>query len=60
MDEEKYYLYRWPFFDPPPPWLKMDDKMQRQFAQMEIKFQLKELELQQQKFQEFAKMAGIV
>ena len=46
-------------WDPIPPWLKLDEKMIRQFAQMEIKFQQKELELQQQKVQEFGKMMGV-
>lgn len=65
MDDEKrmellFELLRRPIpWDPIPGWLKLDEKMQRQFAQMEIKFQMKELELQQQKLQEFVKMTGI-
>ena len=46
-------------WDPIPPWLKLDEKIQRQFAQMEIRFALKEVEIQQQKIQEFGKMIGI-
>jgi hypothetical protein len=55
-----YQLLRRPIpWDPIPPWLKLDDKMQRQFNQMEVRFQLKEAELQQQKLQEFGKMFGV-
>lgn len=55
-----YQLLRRPIpWDPIPPWLKLDDKLQRQFNQMEIRFQLKEAELQQQKLQEFGKMFGV-
>lgn len=55
-----FHLLRRPIpWDPIPPWLKLDDKMQHQFSQMEIRFQLKEAELQQQKLQEFGKMFGV-
>jgi hypothetical protein len=65
MDDERkmellFDLMKRPIpWDPIPPWLKLDEKMQRQFAQMEIKFQIKEFELQQQKLQEFTKIVGI-
>ncbi len=65
MDEEKrmeflFELLHRPIpWDPIPPWLKLDEKIQRQFAQMEIRLALKEVEIQQQKIQEFGKMIGI-
>ncbi len=45
-------------WDPIPPWLKLDDKMLRQFAQLELKFRKMELDIQQQKLQEFGKIMG--
>ncbi len=64
MDENRleflFELLRRPIpWDPIPPWLKLDDKLQKQFAQMEIKFHLKELELQQQKLQEISKIMDV-
>ena len=45
-------------WDPVPPWVNLDDKLQRQFAQMELKFMKMELDIQQQKLQEFGKILG--
>jgi len=58
MDEERF-LYVWRKWDPPPPWVKFDDKMQRQFTQMEIKFLKMELDIQQQKLKEFGNIVGM-
>lgn len=55
-----FQLLRRPIpWDPIPPWLRLDDKMVKQFTKMEIQFQQKEQELQQQKLQEFSKMMGV-
>lgn len=45
-------------WDPIPPWLKLDDEIQRKFAQMELKFKNMELDIQQQKLQELGKILG--
>ena len=46
-------------WDPIPPWLRLDDRVMKQFVEMEVRFQMKEVELQQQKLQEFGKMMKI-
>lgn len=46
-------------WDPIPEWLKLDDRVMKQFVEMEVRFQMKEVELQQQKLQEFGKMMKI-
>jgi hypothetical protein len=45
-------------WDPLPPWMKFDDKFSQKFAQLEIQFRVKELDLQRQKLEEFGKMVG--
>ena len=45
-------------WDRVPSWVELDDKMQRQFAQMELKFMKMELDIQQQKLQELGKILG--
>lgn len=46
-------------WDPIPEWLRLDEDMIRQFAAMEIQFQIREAQLQQEKLQTFAKMMRI-
>jgi hypothetical protein len=62
--EPQYELPRylhpyWWRFDPAPPWLKLDEDDLRRFAEMEVRFQLRELELQQEKLQELSKIMKI-
>jgi len=45
-------------WDPIPPWVKLDEKMQHQFAQMELKFMKMELDIRQQKLAEIGKIVG--
>ncbi len=64
MDDEKWLefffqlLHRPIPWDPPPIGVKFDDKMMRQFAQMEIKFLQRQTELFQQKLGELAKITA--
>ena len=64
MSEERveniFHLLRRPIpWDPVPPWLRFKDEQWRDFAAMEMRFQAKFQELETQKLQEFAKIAGI-
>lgn len=51
-------LLRPPVWDPIPPWLEFDKERLNRFAQLEIQFKMRELQLQQEKLQEFTKMIG--
>ena len=51
-------LLRPPIWDPIPPWLELDKERLQRFAHLEIEFKMKELQLQQEKLQEFTKMIG--
>ena len=65
MDEEErirllFELLHRPIpWDPIPPWLKLNERMIKEFTQMEINFQLKEAALQQEKLQAFGKLMGV-
>jgi len=47
-----------PIWDPIPPWLEFDKERLQRFAELEIQFKMKELQLQQEKLQEFTQMIG--
>jgi hypothetical protein len=51
-------LLRPPIWDPAPPWLDLERERLQRFAELEIRFKLKELQLQQEKLEEFSKMLG--
>jgi len=65
MDDEKkiesiYELLHRPIpWDPIPPWLRLTKEQLDRFAKMEIEFQRKELEIQQQKLKELGSIAGL-
>lgn len=48
---------RW-VWDPPPPWLKLDEEMLHRFAQVELEFKQKELEIQMEKIQAIREVMG--
>jgi hypothetical protein len=45
-----------PIWDPIPPWLEFDKERLQRFAELEIQFKMKELQLQQEKLQEFTNL----
>jgi hypothetical protein len=47
-----------PWWDPLPPWLNLKDDLLRRFAELEIQFKIRELQLQQEKLEKFSKMLG--
>ena len=51
-------ILRPPCWDPPPPWLKFNDDILRRFTELEIQFKIKELQIQQEKLEQFGKMMG--
>jgi hypothetical protein len=58
--ENLFLLLRRPiFWDPVPPWIKLKEEQFREFTAMEMRFEAKFQELETQKLQEFAKIAGI-
>jgi hypothetical protein len=46
-------------WDPIPEWLKLDERVMKQFVEMEIRFQQREVALQQEKLEAFGKMMKI-
>ena len=53
---EKYWKVPW--WDPVPPWLKLDEARLHRFAALEVQFKIKELQMQQEKLEEFSRMLG--
>ena len=51
-------ILRPPYWDPVPPWLELDRERLRRFADMEIEFKIKELQVQQEKLQQFQQLLG--
>jgi hypothetical protein len=51
-------IFRPPYWDPVPPWLKFNEDVLRRFADLEIKFKIKELQIQQEKLERFSDMVG--
>jgi hypothetical protein len=51
-------IFRPPYWDPVPPWLKFNENILRRFAALEIEFKIKELEIQQEKLKQFSEMVG--
>lgn len=49
-------ILRPPIWDPPPPWLELDRDRIRRFTELEIQFKIRELQIQQEKLQEFGKI----
>jgi hypothetical protein len=47
-----------PYWDPIPPWLELNKDLLIRFTQLEIEFKTKELQIQQEKLQEFGKLIG--
>jgi hypothetical protein len=47
-----------PYWDPIPPWLDLDRERLQRFAELEIQFKIRELQIQQEKLQEFGKVIG--
>lgn len=45
-------------WDPPPFWLKLDEKMLHQFAQIELDFKLKEQEIKLEKMRALREIIG--
>ena len=55
-EETLVEILRPPCWDPIPPWLKFNDDLVNRFAKLEIQFKIKELQLQQEKLEQFSKM----
>ena len=51
-------IFRHPIWDPVPPWLRFNENILRRFADLEIKFKIRELEIQKEKLEEFSRMIG--
>lgn len=45
-----------PIFDPIPPWLVLNKEQLEQFAKVQLEFKIKELQIQQEKFQNLKEM----
>jgi len=48
----------WPPWDPIPDWAQLAEEQFKAFAHLEIKFQMQELEIQQEKLKQFGEMLG--
>jgi hypothetical protein len=46
-------------WDPIPEWLKLDERVMKQFVEMEVRFQQREVALQQEKLEAFGKIMKI-
>ena len=46
-------------WDPIPEWLKLDERVMKQFVEMEIRFQQREVALQQEKLEAFGKIMKV-
>ncbi len=55
-EETLIEILRPPCWDPVPPWLKLSDDIIRRFADLEIQFKIKELQIQQEKLEQFSKI----
>ena len=51
-------IFRRPYWDPVPPWLRLNDDLIHRFADLEIRFKIKELQIQQEKLEQFSEMIG--
>lgn len=54
---ESIFRLRW-VWDPPPPWLKLNEEMLHRFTQVELDFKQKELEIEMEKLQALRKLMG--
>jgi hypothetical protein len=49
-------ILRPPYWDPIPPWLEFSKEMLIKFTDLEVQFKIKELQIQQEKLEQFGKM----
>jgi hypothetical protein len=45
-----------PIWDPAPPWLELDRERLQRFVELEIQFKIRELQIQQEKLEQFQKI----
>jgi hypothetical protein len=55
---EKYHIHIPIWWDPIPPWLELKKGFEERFGRMEIEFRRKELQIEMEKLDQFAKLMG--